>query len=184
MADYESPNNNYKRPSSSFLNFIPKSWSDTESMMSPTSILDFKPLKNTPNQESGLSLGLIEALKNTPKSGSRTVVFGSQLKIEVPPPVFSPSEFGIKTGPFSAAEMELSEDYTCVISYGPNPKTTHIFDDCIVESCCGVVKFSESRKDHSFANPSITAYPSDNFLSSCCRCNKKLEQGCDIYMYR
>ncbi|KAK6130212.1 hypothetical protein DH2020_036022 [Rehmannia glutinosa] len=82
----------------------------------------------------------------------------------------SPGDFGIKTrnshvGPFSpgllsppvkkspfgsmnsgvlsslsASEMELSEDYTCVISYGPNPRTTHIFDDCIVESCCGVVK--------------------------------------------
>uniref|UniRef100_A0A1J3FNY2 Uncharacterized protein n=1 Tax=Noccaea caerulescens TaxID=107243 RepID=A0A1J3FNY2_NOCCA len=30
-------------------------------------------------------------------------------------------------------EMALSEDYTCIISHGPNPKTTHIFGDCILD---------------------------------------------------
>lgn len=81
--------------------------------------------------------------------------------------------------------MELSEDYTRVISYGPNPKTTHIFDDCVVESCCGVVRFSESRKDDNFVNQSMGNYdPCDGFLSCCCGCRKNLEQGCDIYMYR
>ncbi|KAF8394389.1 hypothetical protein HHK36_020597 [Tetracentron sinense] len=86
----------------------------------------------------------------------------------------SPADFGIKTrnsqlGSFStslspssppfgsvnsvlerclsASEMELSEDYTCVIYHGPIPKTTHIFDNCIVESCCGVVELSSSRKN-------------------------------------
>ncbi|CAN0858558.1 FCS-Like Zinc finger 10 [Linum grandiflorum] len=33
----------------------------------------------------------------------------------------------------SQREIELSEDYTCIISYGPSPKTTHIFGDCILE---------------------------------------------------
>ncbi|KAK8581233.1 hypothetical protein V6N13_144272 [Hibiscus sabdariffa] len=33
----------------------------------------------------------------------------------------------------SAHEIELSEDYTCIISHGPNPKTTHVFGDCILE---------------------------------------------------
>ncbi|EMS62216.1 hypothetical protein TRIUR3_26044 [Triticum urartu] len=36
-------------------------------------------------------------------------------------------------------EMAMSEDYTCVISRGPNPRTRHIFDDCIVESCGDVL---------------------------------------------
>ncbi|KAL3626081.1 hypothetical protein CASFOL_029630 [Castilleja foliolosa] len=64
----------------------------------------------------------------------------------------SPADFGIKTkncqtlSPFCEAqsnkeftrqlslkEMELSEDYTCVITHGPKPKTTHIFGNCIVE---------------------------------------------------
>uniref|UniRef100_A0A0A9G8L9 Uncharacterized protein n=1 Tax=Arundo donax TaxID=35708 RepID=A0A0A9G8L9_ARUDO len=31
-------------------------------------------------------------------------------------------------------EMEPSEeDYTCIISRGPNPRTVHIFGDCVVE---------------------------------------------------
>ncbi|CAH8378871.1 unnamed protein product [Eruca vesicaria subsp. sativa] len=32
----------------------------------------------------------------------------------------------------SGREIALSEDYTCIISHGPNPKTTHIFGDCIL----------------------------------------------------
>ncbi|CAN1252709.1 FCS-Like Zinc finger 8 [Linum perenne] len=72
--------------------------------------------------------------------------------------------------------MELSEDYTCIISRGPNPKTTHIFDDCIVGSCCGVFTFNSSEKEAS--------YPSESFLSSCDNCGKNLGQGRDIYMYR
>ncbi|KAL5700716.1 hypothetical protein ACHQM5_026129 [Ranunculus cassubicifolius] len=63
--------------------------------------------------------------------------------------LFSPkkSPFEVETpkspqviiGCLSASEMEMSEDYTCVISRGPNPKTIHIFGDCIVENCCMVV---------------------------------------------
>lgn len=36
-------------------------------------------------------------------------------------------------GSLSAKEIELSEDYTCIISHGPNPKTTHIFGDCVLD---------------------------------------------------
>lgn len=85
-------------------------------------------------------------------------------------------------------EMELSEDYTCVISYGPNPKTVHIFGDCIVESCCGEDGFSPaslsdngfSADDH-FSSPST---PSECFLSFCQTCKKNLGPGSDIYIYR
>ncbi|XP_073277947.1 FCS-Like Zinc finger 8-like [Primulina huaijiensis] len=108
-------------------------------------------------------------------------------------PRFSPSP--IKKSPFSssnsgafsslsASEMELSEDYTCVISYGPNPKTTHIFDDCIVESSSGVVKFSDSRKKIGFSSNQSMSYPSESFLSFCYNCKRNLGQGKDIYMYR
>ncbi|KAL6522653.1 hypothetical protein OROHE_016500 [Orobanche hederae] len=218
-------------------------FNETESTMSsPTSILDTKPFSalknpfwpetNTPGPKTPKSgnktlfdkpdsRGLVDALIDERKPGSvlsknnsRMVLFGSNLKIQVPRAVSpnespkSPSDFGIKTrnfyhvGPYSpgrspfgssssgilsslsASEMELSEDYTCVISYGPNPRTTHIFDDCIVESCCGVVKFSESRKENvSFPNRSMS-YPSESFLSFCYSCKKNLGQGKDIYMYR
>nr|ACG47981.1 hypothetical protein [Zea mays] len=38
-------------------------------------------------------------------------------------------------GSVSATEVEQSEDYTCIIAHGPNPKTTRIFGDCILEPC-------------------------------------------------
>ncbi|KAL3812602.1 hypothetical protein ACJIZ3_013870 [Penstemon smallii] len=220
-------------------------------MTSPTSILDSKPFSalknpfwsdfsNSPKttkseiknlweklDSRGVGLGIIDSLiddkseSNFSKPESRMVLFGSQLKIQVPPlppsvlsPPNSPSDFGIKTrnshvgsfsprlspspvkkSPFgssnscsfstlSASEIEMSEDYTCVISYGPNPRTTHIFDDCIVESCCGVVKFSESRKENGFFSDRKMSYPSESFLSFCYNCKKSLGQGNDIYMYR
>ncbi|WCJ23804.1 hypothetical protein M5689_005808 [Euphorbia peplus] len=188
----------------------------------------------------GIGLAILDALQdeenmNNPytklsKPESRTMVlFGSQLKIQVPP--YSPSEspkspadFGIKTrnsqlgsssssvlshshslspgkkpgcgspcsgmdtrvGCLSAIEMELSEDYTCVISYGPNPKTTHIFDDCVIESCCGIVEFCGSKTEDSGSGFSSdgSGFSSENFLSCCFGCKKNLGHGKDIYMYR
>ncbi|XP_056174975.1 FCS-Like Zinc finger 8-like [Syzygium oleosum] len=81
----------------------------------------------------------------------------------------------------SASEMELSEDYTCVISHGPNPKTTH----CIVESCCGVFGVASDLKENGFlSDEQSSGSLSQSFLSFCCTCKKNLGQGSDIYMYR
>ncbi|KAL5852745.1 hypothetical protein ACOSQ3_007863 [Xanthoceras sorbifolium] len=235
-------------------------------MMSPTSILDlskpFSVLKNplrsesnphtprTPESETrhkldskGIGLGIVDVLKDEesdPKESkpeTRTVLFGSQLKIQIPlllaPSLISPQDspkspydFGIKTknsqlssfsssglspsppkkistfgsansgletpvspqvftGSLSASEMELSEEYTCVISHGPNPRTTHIFDNCIVESCCGVVGFSALKKENNgFPANDRLSYPSETFLSFCYSCKKNIGHGKDIYMYR
>ncbi|XP_043691128.1 FCS-Like Zinc finger 8-like [Telopea speciosissima] len=268
MADHgslPSPTDRYIRRSSSFFSsprlftsLSAKGFSETDAVMSPTSILDNKGLgtpiwseRNTPRSpelnlenkhpweklESGVGLGLVDVLNdektdnNFSKPDSRMVLFGSQLKIQIPhlsPSVFSPTEspkspvdFGIKTrnsqlgsfspglspysvnkspfgsansgletpgssrvftGCLSATEMELSEDYTCVISHGPNPRTTHIFDNCIVESCCGVVGLSGSKKENYFSDRSN--FPPENFLSFCYTCKKDLGQGKDIYIYR
>lgn len=85
----------------------------------------------------------------------------------------------ISTGPLSLSEMELSEEYTCVISRGSVPKTTHIYDNCVVESCCGVVVgCTELKKELDLKSPS------QNFLSFCHTCKKSLGEGSDIYMYR
>ncbi|URE30806.1 DUF581 domain containing protein [Musa troglodytarum] len=84
------------------------------------------------------------------------------------------------TGSISVSEMELSEDYTCVISHGPNPKTTHIFDNCIVESCGD--EFMPARKDNSFV-PS-QGCPADDFITFCYACKKILGQGKDIFICR
>ncbi|XP_065863284.1 FCS-Like Zinc finger 8 [Euphorbia lathyris] len=197
--------------------------------------------------DKGIGLGIVDALNDDEnlnlnpftklsKPESRMVLFGSQLKIQVPslPPSLisptespkSPADFGIKTrnsqlgsssssgfshshspakksgcgsansgmdtpisprvftGCLSAIEMELSEDYTCVISYGPNPKTTHIFDDCVIESCCGIVEFTASKTDDSEFLTDGSSFSSENFLSSCFTCKKNLGHGKDIYMYR
>ncbi|XP_073133982.1 FCS-Like Zinc finger 8-like [Henckelia pumila] len=113
-----------------------------------------------------LGLALVDSIneqktdEKISKPVTRMVLFGAKLNVEIPstksPPESPDSlgDFGIKTreskvfSPSSSTpvrefsrqlslkEMEMCEDYTCVISHGPNPKTTHIFDDCIVESCC------------------------------------------------
>ncbi|XP_077240637.1 FCS-Like Zinc finger 8-like [Tasmannia lanceolata] len=246
------PKSSYFSSPRLFTGFSSKCFSDSEAVMSPTSILDSLPFSSIGNpfwsdknlkspepcienkhpweklDSKGVGLGIVDALidedcdKKSSKSESRMVLFGSQLKIQIPPILSStisptpspqsslnfgnnshlslpgsfstkktqlgstnfgpemPSSSQVFTGCLSVSEMELSEDYTCVISHGPNPKTTHIFDNCIIESCVG---FSAPRKENCFFNEP-TGYPSDNFLSFCYACKKNLGQGKDIYMYR
>lgn len=83
----------------------------------------------------------------------------------------------------SLTEMELSEDYTCVITHGPNPKTTHIFDDCVVEKCCGIVKLSDLGKESGFSTNYSASLPV-NFLEVCNSCKDNLGDDKDIFMHR
>ncbi|XP_022941167.1 uncharacterized protein LOC111446546 [Cucurbita moschata] len=92
----------------------------------------------------------------------------------------------------SADEIELSEDYTRVISHGANPKTTHIFGDCILECHSNdlndmikneVKEIESPLSAQSNLDVSFSCQPID-FLSFCYFCNKKLESGKDIYIYR
>ncbi|EOA21007.1 hypothetical protein CARUB_v10001342mg [Capsella rubella] len=91
------------------------------------------------------------------------------------------------------SDIEISEDYTCVIQHGPNPKTTHFYGDQVMESvehnelknsCC------RNKKESIFAiaPPDLTTpidvLPLNDFLSFCYGCNKKLGLGKEIYMYR
>ncbi|WCJ40712.1 hypothetical protein M5689_021621 [Euphorbia peplus] len=94
-------------------------------------------------------------------------------------------------GSLSAREIEQSEDYTCIISYGPNPKTIHIYGDCILESHTnGLSNLNKTENIESELSQEadrvdgLTPYPSNEFLSFCYSCNKKLEEGDDIYIYR
>ncbi|KAG9459304.1 hypothetical protein H6P81_003812 [Aristolochia fimbriata] len=93
----------------------------------------------------------------------------------------------VMMGSLSASEIELSEDYTRVISHGPNPKTTHIFGDCILESHASELSVDDDNKDGwGIGSPCLAddpSFPSDDFLSYCFSCKKKLE-GKDIFMYR
>ncbi|KAK4281183.1 hypothetical protein QN277_012706 [Acacia crassicarpa] len=160
----------------------------------------------------GIGLALVDALKdggdeeNSDKPSNGNVLFGTQLRVKIPPlspftfcpfesqtssnraeiktqnSVVSPTGFQsseiytedsprvVSTGALSLSEMELSEEYTCVISHGPNPRTTHIFDSCVVKSHCSFPGRSQSA--------------SGNFLSFCYTCKKHLEHTKDIFIYR
>nr|XP_043621486.1 FCS-Like Zinc finger 8-like [Erigeron canadensis] len=160
-----------------------------QNQVKPTKI--FEEIKHPfENSENGIALALQENTKDSifkPNNTiSRKVLFASNLKIQIPThPQENCHDFGIKTrnlqipghlspiisGPvrgsmdgLSLSEMELSEEYTRVISYGSNPKTTHIYDNCVVDP---------DRKS-----------PWQSFLSFCHTCKKNLEDGCDIFMYR
>ncbi|KAL5071389.1 hypothetical protein RYX36_022276 [Vicia faba] len=93
----------------------------------------------------------------------------------------------------SASEIENSEDYTCVISHGPNPKKTHIYCDCILEVHAGddvkKVLHENEEKEGLFCSvvdrfETTKHFPSAEFLTFCNSCNKKFEEGKDIYIYR
>ncbi|XP_057438644.1 protein MARD1 [Lotus japonicus] len=139
--------------------------------------------------------------KNSAEPIKGSVFLGKQLRVKIPPleypSSFSPSksqthgghDFGTKTkasqqntatqdspsvvvtSVLSLSEMELSEEYTCVISHGPTPRTTHIFNNSIVESY------------YSLPPDSPSSSSSVNFLSFCYTCKKHLEQTKDIFIY-
>lgn len=138
--------------------------------------------------------------KNRAKPNRNLVLYGSSMRVRIPSPpaptpgpLECPTDFGIKTrnsqlsspnsqarasnsprlltGCLSVSEMELSEDYTCVTYHGPNARTTHIFDNCIVESYFTVL-------------PDKPKPGKQSFLNSCYTCKKSLEQTKDIYIYR
>ena len=151
---------------------------------------------NNPNSNS-----VTTQVSSTPQftdlsTSSKTQLSGSNnLVSTIPGSKLGSSGNGLSIGSLSASEIELSEDYTCVISHGPNPKTTHIFGDCILETHSNdlVTNFGNNS---GLSNPIATAtnnpsseiisvpFPSDHFLSFCYSCNKKLEDGKDIYIYR
>lgn len=96
-------------------------------------------------------------------------------------------------GSLTAREIELSEDYTCIISHGPNPKTTRIFGDCILE--CHTDENIDSSK---MENPDIESSPlgscpeglvhgaADADSQICYSCKKvlKSKEEHDIYLCR
>ncbi|CAI9297249.1 unnamed protein product [Lactuca saligna] len=148
--------------------------------------------------ENGIALALLQENPNNtihkPNSISRKVLFGSTLRIQIPSHSKDPCDFGIKSrnlqspgrvttnGPgsprasmdaLSLSEMELSEEYTRVISYGSNPKITHIYDNCVVGSYCDALHSDHSPKS-----------PWQSFSSLCYTCKKNFEENSDIFMYR
>ncbi|XP_028804158.1 protein MARD1-like [Neltuma alba] len=171
--------------------------SGTEALRSPTSILDTRALTpfgyeaiSTPKKSSspndkmdskGIGLALLDATENghtDQNSAKGNVVHGKQLRVKIPPTPPIPSSCvyensGIHTGVMCLSEMELCEEYTCVKSHGPNPRTTHIFEDYIVDTSS---VSSPPRDSHSASGT--------NFLSLCYSCKMRLDHTKDIFIYR
>ncbi|PKU80102.1 FCS-Like Zinc finger 8 [Dendrobium catenatum] len=99
--------------------------------------------------------------------------------------LLSPPDLSIEDLPpspeFLTREIELLEEYTCVISHGPNPKKTHIFDNCIMENSDN--GFAMWKKENREFSDKSSDYPSADFLSFCHACKKTLVCE-DIFMYR
>lgn len=152
--------------------------------------------KSHPWETKPVGLGLVGALNGeAPDDVVSTVLTGKKLRVQTNYAPSSPSkELGVKSRNGAAGapafadhlvqyasprrcmsprEMEMSEDYTCVIARGPNTRTTHIFDNRVVESRGG---FS--------ATAEWAASGTDDFLRYCHGCSKDLGQGKDIFMYR
>ncbi|KAG2325347.1 hypothetical protein Bca52824_008075 [Brassica carinata] len=166
------------------------------SSIKPTSYLEPtipKPQKFHPREE---ALGLADLVKNrdhSSKPANKMVLFGSKLRVQIPS-----ADFGTKTGPTSqirhphghlspclktkvltVSEIDQTEDYTCVISHGPNPTITHIFDNSVfVEEATPFCSVPLPRI------PLETKKTDTDFLSSCYTCKKKLDPKQDIYIYR
>lgn len=139
-------------------------------------------------------------VSNSTKPINKMVLFGSKLRVQIPS-----ADYGTKSGvprypgqgqgnscvqtrvltgcSVSVSEIELSEDYTCVISHGPNPTTKHIFDNCVFVETNGSVSSPPpiGREVNNRANDSMKT---DSFLSFCYTCKKNLDQKQDIYIYR
>ncbi|XP_031487847.1 FCS-Like Zinc finger 10-like [Nymphaea colorata] len=87
---------------------------------------------------------------------------------------------------FSPGEIELSEDYTCVITHGPNPKTKHVYGDFILEEDHSLdipVTNKPEESGGGVAQTGCNSFGMGDFLSTCYTCKKKLVNGEDIYMY-
>ncbi|KAE8650737.1 hypothetical protein Csa_023406 [Cucumis sativus] len=94
-------------------------------------------------------------------------------------------------GSLTAREIELSEDYTCIISHGPNPKTTHIFGDCILECHTDENIGSSTIEEPGIESSPLGSCPEgfdhgvvDANLQICYSCKKVLKEEHDIYLCR
>ncbi|XP_074563872.1 FCS-Like Zinc finger 8-like [Curcuma longa] len=95
-----------------------------------------------------------------------------------------PISFGSSHGllsTLSVSEIEQSEDYTCIISHGPNPKMTHIFGDCILENHFrGSSSFKNS--DNKEEEDSLSCCGNKALCSCyCCAQERLMEQKMEIF---
>ncbi|XP_066309485.1 FCS-Like Zinc finger 8-like [Miscanthus floridulus] len=181
---------------------------DADSVWSPTSPLDFKSLRSSPPR---VGLGLVDALTADDETGS--MQFGARssfldsikpfLDLALPKAAVCgnkaaaapTSSAGVAAASLDEAnEYADCEEYTCVISRGANPRTTHILAGQTVEAVrkqgdvggCRKVIFSiESLSDQQPSTSSSPAATASVSVASgrCCCCMKRLQEDMDIFIY-
>jgi hypothetical protein len=180
---------------------------ELDAVRSPTSPLDLKFFRGLAtksprsssdgSQSQKVGLGLVDSLSDESPTplGSRKVLLGSELRI-----TDNLTRKSSSTAPVQAGEAEQkddamsdglngsimslddivnSEDYTCVVSRGPNPRTTHIFGDRVLEFEVEQLMPNESKCEE-IMPPPVEMGP----MSFCCFCHERLKEGKDIYIYQ
>ncbi|KAJ4896466.1 hypothetical protein Rs2_23260 [Raphanus sativus] len=203
MADQlPSPTPNTYYPSVFFsspkFRFFSPKITHVDSIISPTSTLEanhpflFFSSSKIPKPQRFLhppeAFGLADLVKNRDRSNkpvNMMVLFGSKLRVQIPSPDFGTKSAAactsqlspcLKTKVLTVSEVDqTTEDYTRVISHGPNPTITHIFDNSV---------FVEATPPSSVSLPQVPTETKNNFFSYCYTCNKNLDQKHDIYIYR
>lgn len=144
-----------------------------------------------------VGLGLVDSLTDdnpAPLGGRKVLFLGSEMRI-----IDNLSRKNSSTAPDQAGEVEQkddnmsdelmgsamslgdiinSEDYTRVVSRGPNPRTTHFFGDRVFELQAEQLMPVESKVDQS------TSPVEDGLMSFCYFCSEKLKEAEDIYIYQ
>lgn len=151
---------------------------EQEPARSPTSPLDGKAFRSprSPPALDRATLGLADLLLlqgSEPKA--------AKLPVSAPPLRTPTAE--VNSAP--RTPIELSEDYTCVISRrGQNPGTTHIFGDRVLGNPAGDGGGGRRWPEWTVACPEEEEPPAPaDFLKACLLCKKDLE-GRDVYIYR
>ncbi|XP_062219813.1 FCS-Like Zinc finger 8-like [Phragmites australis] len=166
---------------------------DPDSVWSPTSPLDFKNLRSSPPR---VGLGLVDALtahESSLQFGCKSSFLDSiRPFVELAFPKAAACEKAGSTVGFATLdevnEFADSEEYTCVIARGANPRTTHILGGGetlevhkgAVGGCRKPIFSIEPFSDHPSPSPSPLASVASG---RCGCCMKRLQEDRDIYMY-
>lgn len=177
---------------------------DADSVWSPTSPLDLKSLRSSPPR---VGLGLVDALTAADETGPLQFIGGRSSFLDSIKPFLelavrgngkkaaaaAASSAGVAATLGKASEYDADcEEYTCVISRGANPRTTHILAGETVEvrrrgdgGGCGKVIFSieplmSDQQPSTSSSPAATASVASG---RCCCCMKRLPEDRDIFIY-
>ncbi|RLN24274.1 uncharacterized protein C2845_PM07G21070 [Panicum miliaceum] len=172
-----------------------------DSVWSPTSPLDFRGLRCSPPR---VGLGLVDALT---AGGGCSVQLGCRssfldsirpfLELALPKAVCgskaAASAAGVATTLDEVNGYADSEEYTCVISRGPNPRTTHILAVETLEvrgkgeagggGCRKAIFSIEPLSDQQLSTSPPPAVPATAASGRCRCCMKRLPEDRDIFMY-